>query len=168
MHSRLFLKRVLVVGALLLPLMGCGHHRVAATVPTRSFDAILGIQVRQLDGSSIQHGLPAHFRVTVLYQLNSYEKGFVSLNLVQSPSPESCPGVSAEKAYTVPALAEGNELQPISKGENETTFSVTWKSGAGAAPPVGAITFDASLWSAEPKYKFLTESFGTQTCLRIN
>jgi hypothetical protein len=117
------------------------------------------VNVRQTDGDVLRAGTPAHFVVRVGYNLESRDEGVLTLSLDQSQKPESCvPDANAGSLKTVVT-----QRVPISRGTHSVVIAVAWPGSSGT----GAITLEASLWSKEPSYKFLTRWFGTQFCQRF-
>lgn len=143
-------------------------NEAAPPIPNLTGDAIDGIQVKQLNGAGLKQGEDAQFSVRVWYTLNTSDQALLSLNLDQFRNPLSC---ASEQDFvsSVHAKAGLDSLAVISRGKHAVDFLVGFKAGAvnGAVVKNGAVSFESSMWKANPRYKFLTRWFGTDFCLQF-
>ena len=143
-------------------------NNVTPPIPSPTGDAIDGIEVKQLNGTGLKQGEDAQFSVRVWYTLNTSDQALLSLNLDQFRNPLSC-AAEEDIVSSVQAKMGADSLAVISRGKHAVDFLVGVKAGAvnGAVVKNGAVSFESSMWKANPRYKFLTRWFGIDFCLQF-
>lgn len=153
-------------------LTGCLCHRTLVNAPDPpQVDSIIRISVDQ-GKDSLARGLPVHMLVRVQYTLATYDTGFLSLTLDQFPNTQSCIPQAGQEVSRIDVPGSPGNLAPIVRGTHTLEIPVTWPGDTGQGTDghvmgSGAISFEGSLWSDHPRYRFLTRAFGTQYCVRF-
>jgi len=153
---------------------GCAHRHVGmplAGIPR--FDSIALISVDQLNGNVLSWGTPAHFKVRLEYSLLTYEEALLSFRIDQFSNPDSCVPTTDEPNRTNIRITPATTAMRIYRGTHTLEFPISWQGDKREAPNArisenGAISFQASMSTTNPRYQFLTRSFGTQFCMRFN
>jgi len=156
----------------LLLVSGCVHrHAPMYSAGTPRFDSIALISVDQLNGNAVKLGTPAQFKVRLEYSLFTYDEALLSFRIDQFANANSCVP-STDEAYSANIPVTPATTIRIYRGTHALEFPISWlghkRDGANkSAPEVGAISFKASMSTTNPYYQFLTRSFGTQFCMRV-
>ncbi len=137
--------------------------------PSLAEDSIVLSSVQQTDGETLKRGTPAHFLVRLTYRLESRDSAVLYLNMDQFANPESCAlDVSRfemkDEVVTMPPAR-----LKITRGTNTLEIPLVWPGDNGDETEgriykKGTISVEASMWSEQPRYRFLAAWFGTQFC----
>ena len=95
----------------------------------------------------------------------------MSLSLDEFSDPDSCIRQNAARR-TIDIHPQGTARLPISRGTHVVEIPISWPNdiadGKGESTKRGTISFQSSMWTDHPEYRFLTRSFGTQYCERFS
>jgi hypothetical protein len=158
---------------------GCYRGRLASPsvappdITAVQWDSISIVSVKLLSGYKLDPAGLNQFLVRIAYTLQTYDSALLSLSIDEFNNPHSCIPKTVGTGDVLGVESKSVQFIPIQRGTHFVDIHLNWEgvdmhvSNTAKAGATGTISFQGSMWIDNPRYRFLSRSFGTSFCTQF-